>query len=92
MSQVKHILDYYSQPGPITRLEKYSGFTQWLTADPGAIYQVAQGILIHDMWIDKYGIEYKTDNAYPQKTAYMQDLLDKALELDRGNLALPATG
>ncbi|MBN2353702.1 MAG: transglutaminase domain-containing protein [Spirochaetales bacterium] len=89
MNRMQHILDYYSQPAMITRLEKYSAFTQWLTADPGAVYQVAQGLLIHDMWLDKYGIEYKAENAYPQETAYMQDLLDKALELDGGNLATP---
>ena len=41
------------------------------------------------MWLDKYGIEFKKENSCPQKTAYMQDLLDKALELDGCNLAIP---
>ncbi len=86
---MKEILEYYSQPGEITRLDKYNDFTQWLSADPGAIYQVAQGLIIHDMWLDKYGIEFKRENFYTQKTAYMQDLLDKALELDNSNLAIP---
>ena len=54
------ILDYYRLPGQITGLDKYKEFTDWLTPDPEAIYQVAQGLLIHDMWIDKYGIDYDT--------------------------------
>jgi hypothetical protein len=85
---MQEVLDYYRQPGLITGLDKYRDFTSWLTSDPEAIYQVAQGLLIHDMWIDKYGITYNTANEYPQKTAYMQDLLDKALELDASNLAV----
>ena len=85
---MKEILDYYSQPGIITELDKYTDFIQWLTADPGAIYQIAQGLIMHDSWVDYYGIEYKKENEYPQKTAYMQDLLDKALELDSSNLAI----
>ncbi|MBN1647115.1 MAG: transglutaminase domain-containing protein [Spirochaetales bacterium] len=86
---MNNLLDYYSQPGAITSLEKYSGFTKWLAADPEAIYQVVQGLMIHEMWLDRYGIEYKGENAYPQKTAYMQDILDKALELDGSSLAIP---
>ena len=86
---MNEILEYYRQPGIITKLDKYNDFTQWLTADPGAICQVAQGLIIHDSWLDKYGIEFKKENFYPQKTAFMQDILDKALELDNSNLAIP---
>jgi hypothetical protein len=86
---MNEILEYYRQPGIVTKIDKYSDFTQWLTADPEAICQVAQGLIIHDSWLDKYGIEFKKENFYPQKTAFMQDILDKALELDNSNLAIP---
>ena len=83
------IAKYYSQPGEVTNLERHADFTQWLAPDPGAIYQVVQGLIVHDLWVTQYGETYITDHEYPQKTAYMADLLDKALELDPSNLAIP---
>ena len=85
----KEILDYYRQPAEITNLEKYSGFLDWLTCDPRAISQVVQGLLIHDMWIEGYGAKHKKAQEYQQKTAYMEDLLDKAMELNSCSLAIP---
>lgn len=83
------VLKYYSEPGVITQLEKHKTFTDWLTADPGAIYQVVQGLIVHDMWVGQYGANYVEAHGYSQKTAYMEDLLDKALELDSSSLAIP---
>jgi hypothetical protein len=86
---IQSVLDYYREPGPITNLAKHKEFTDWLVADPSALYQVAQGLIVHDMWVTSYGIEYKQENEYPQKTAWMEDLLDKALQLDSRSLAIP---
>jgi hypothetical protein len=83
------MLKYYSEPGDITHIIKHKDFINWLTEDPVAICQVVQGLIIHDMWLGQYGEEYREDHEYPQKTAYMEDLLDKALELDSSNLAIP---
>ena len=83
------ILKYYSEPGVITDLEKHKAFTEWLTSDPSAIYQVVQGLIVHDLWVTLYGEAYIKSHEYPQKTAYMADLLDKALELDSSSLAIP---
>jgi hypothetical protein len=87
--QMRAALEYYSHPGEITGLEKYADFLDWLSADPGAMYQVAQGLIVHDMWLDKYGIAWNPENEYTQKTVYMQDILDKALTLDGRNLSIP---
>lgn len=83
------VLKYYSEPGKITDLSKHKAFTTWLTADPSAIYQVVQGLIVHDLWVEQYGESYIKAHEYPQKTAYMEDLLDKALALDNSNLAIP---
>ncbi len=83
------VLKYYSIPGDITSLDKYKDFTEWLTADSNAIYQVVQGLIVHDMWVGQYGEAYIKEHEYTQKFAYMEDLLDKALELDHSNLAIP---
>lgn len=83
------VIKYYSAAGDITCLNKYKDFTEWLTPDPYAIYQVVQGLIVHDMWVGQYGEAYIKAHEYPQKTAYMEDLLDKALELDPSSLAIP---
>lgn len=86
---ISEILKYYSEPGKITGLDKYKEFIEWLPESPEAIYQVVQGLIVHDMWVEFYGESYNPDHEYPQKTAYMEDLLDKALEIDSSNLAIP---
>ena len=83
------MLSYYSEPGAITDLGKHKDFTSWLIKDPGAIYQVVQGLIVHDLWIGHYGEKYAEDRELSQATAYMEELLDKALELDHSNLAIP---
>jgi hypothetical protein len=85
---MKETLIYYSLPGDITCLDKYKEFTKGLPADPGAIYQVTQGLILHDMWIERYGETYIEEHEYPQKIAYMEDILDKALELDHSDLTI----
>ncbi len=82
-------LQYYREPGTITRLERYSDFLDWLTDDVCAIFQVVQGLLIHDSWIERYGAPLDWSQSYEPKIAYMEDLLDKALKLDARSLALP---
>jgi hypothetical protein len=82
-------LQYYAEPGIITRLDRYSQFLDWLTDDVHAINQVVQGLLIHDMWVEQYGARLDWSHSYATQTAYMEDLLDKALQLDPRSLALP---
>lgn len=83
------MLEYYSKPGEITKLERYQSFIDWITASPKAICQVVQGLIVHDMWCDMYGIEFNPARVYPQKVAYMEDIIEKALEIDSSNLAIP---
>ena len=82
-------LHYYSEPGLITRLDRYGPFLDWLTSDVRAINQVVQGILIHDLWIEQYGAPLDWSQSYDTKIAYMEDLLDKAVQLDSRSLSLP---
>jgi hypothetical protein len=88
-NEMKRVLEYYRAAGDITKLEKHKDFTEWLPPDPNTIYQVVQGLIVHDMWVGLYGESYIKAHEYTQKTAYMEDLLDKALELDPSNLAVP---
>lgn len=83
------ILNYYNEPGAITELANYKKFTDFLSVEPGAIYQVVQALIVHDSWVGQYGEKYDASHEYPQKIAYMEDLLAKALELDQSSLAIP---
>jgi len=82
-------LDYYRTTGNITKLDKYVNFLSWLTDDPRAIYQVVQGLLVHDLWAGNFGISLNEKQVYQQNIAYMEDLLDKAIELDSRSLSIP---
>ena len=81
-------LDYYQEPEGITRIEKHLDFIRWLTNDVRAICRVVQGILVHDNWLHHYGISLKPEQIYDQNSSYMEDLLDKVVELDNRSLAI----
>jgi hypothetical protein len=82
-------LDFYRMPEGITKIEKHLDFIAWLTDDVRAIFQVVQGILVHDNWLHHYGITLRSDQVPEAKMAYMEDLLDKAVELDSRSLSIP---
>jgi hypothetical protein len=83
------VLDYYRKPSAITDISRYDEFANWLTGDVRSIAQVVQGILIHDAWLERYGINYRKEQSCPSPIAYMQDILEKAEELDTTSLAIP---
>lgn len=82
-------LKYYRSAGMITKLDRYKEFTSWLTDNPDSICQVVQGLITHDLWFDQYGLPYLAEHECPQKTVYMEDVLDMALKIDSSNLAIP---
>ena len=85
----QEVLRYYADPGPITDIEKVRGFVDWLTDDVRAIFQVVQGVLIHDGWVKSYGVEFNDKQRYDFTGLGMERLLDKAIELDGASLSIP---
>ncbi len=85
----EEVLNYYRQPGIITNIEKYKEFTNWIVDDPNAISQIVQGLIVHDSWFNQYKVPYEEKHEYFQQTAYMEDILDKALEIDGSSLTIP---
>jgi hypothetical protein len=69
------VLDYYRKPSAITDISRYDEFANWLTGDVRSIAQVVQGILIHDAWLERYGINYRKEQTCPGPIAYMEDIL-----------------
>lgn len=83
------VREYYKEPGATTDLAEFADFTNWLSADPRVLFQVTQGIILHDMWIERYGISLQESQRLTCNTPFMKDILAKALELDVMSLAIP---
>ncbi len=85
----RDVLKYYATPGEITSISKHSRFADWLTDDLRAIVQVVQGLLIHDSWLDAYGVDFNDAQRYDFHSLRMETALDKAVELDSRSLSIP---
>jgi hypothetical protein len=86
---MEDILKYYSEPWDITNLSKYEKFIGSVPRDVRAIFQIVQGLIVHDLWIGRYGSRATERQKINTNTTYMKDILDKALELENKSLALP---
>jgi hypothetical protein len=86
---MEDILKYYSEPWDITNLSKYEKFTRSVPRDVRAIFQIVQSLIVHDLWIGRYGSKATERQKINTNTTYMKDILDKALELENKSLALP---
>lgn len=82
-------LEYYSHPGTLTDLKDFQDFTKWLSPDPRVIFQVVQGLIVHDMWIARYGVEAKDGQKRKSCSPSASDILSRAHTLKGLSLALP---
>ncbi|HLC85505.1 MAG TPA: transglutaminase-like domain-containing protein [Candidatus Nanoarchaeia archaeon] len=82
-------LKYYSLPGELTDLKDFQEFTDWLSPEPRVIFQVAQGLIIHDMWIKRYGFKSKRIQKSAKCSPGAKDILAQASKLKSMSLALP---
>lgn len=82
------VLDYYRTPAGATSLPNYRSFCDDLKPSIRVIFQVVQGLLIHDAWMNRYG-ETSGRPRRCDSNIYIEHLLDKALELDGRALTLP---
>ena len=81
-------LEYYAQPDKLTDLSDFKDFTDWLSPDPRVIFQVAQGLIIHDMWLSRYGIKDKPEQWRKVCTTSASDMLKQVTSLRKDDLSL----
>lgn len=86
---MENILNYYRTPSLITQLDKFRSYTEWLPDNVTLIYQVVQGLLIHDSWLEQYGMDKDKRHFRGRNFTVMEDIIDKALELENRTLAIP---
>lgn len=89
MSGRMNVLEYYKEPCSITSLGKHEKLAGSLTNDVRAIFQMVQGLIVHDLWIERYGSKETERQKINMNTTYAMDILDRALELENKSLTLP---
>lgn len=80
-------LEYYRRPAKITNIKKYADFINWLSNDIRVIFQTVQGLLVHGSWLKFYGVS--TNDHEELFNIYIEEILDKALELDDKSFTIP---
>ncbi len=80
--------EYYALPDSLTDLSDFKDFTTWLSADPRVIFQVAQGLIVHDMWIERYGIHLKPEHKRTKCTPSASEIITQAAKLREVSISL----
>jgi hypothetical protein len=81
-------LAYYAEPDKLTDLSDFKDFTDWLSPDPRVIFQVAQGLIVHDMWLGRYGIKDRPEQWRNVCTLSASDMLTQVASLRKDGLSL----
>lgn len=80
-------LDYYAQTDKLTDLSDFKDFTDWLSPDPRVIFQVAQGLIVHDMWLERYGVKERPEQLRGVCTPSASDMLTQVSKLREVSLS-----
>ena len=81
-------LAYYSTAGPMTTLDSDSDAFQHLPADPLALGPVVQGLILHEFWADRYGVEIPPARANEVETRAASAMVDLIRRLDPAPLSV----
>lgn len=73
---------YYTEQGPLTELGRHASLADSLPADVGELCRVVQGLLIHDGWLGRYGVDAPRERLQELNLRFVERILDRALELD----------
>lgn len=74
-------LKNYSLSDKLSDLVDFHDFTDWLSPDPRVIFQVTQGLIVHDMWIERYGIKVRPEQTRGICSPSASDILHQAARL-----------
>ena len=82
------VLEYYKKSNPLSDIKRYSDKIQVRPNDVGALVKFTQNIIIHDMWLERYGVKLSPDRVCQQSTPSMEDILELALQLKPGPFSM----
>jgi hypothetical protein len=75
-------LEYYARPGPMTDPQEQASLLAGLPTDMAALCQVVQGLLLHMMWAERYGVQLPPERRQETEIRHVAQKLQRIQELD----------
>jgi hypothetical protein len=79
---VESVLEYYRQPGMMTRITEYSRMLGDLPSNVPQLCEVVQGIMLHVFWAEAYGVKLTEGRKKEVNLRRVEDMLAGIAELD----------
>jgi len=76
------LLAFYTEQGPLTELGRHAPLADGLPTDVGELCRIIQGLLIHDAWLARYGVDVPRKRLQELDLRFAERIIDRALELD----------
>ena len=81
-SKVKHILDFYAQPGVMTSAGGYAPLFDALPRDMAGLVRIVQGLLLHEHSAPAYGVMLSDERKTASHVRPLERMLERLLALD----------
>src|SRR5262245_47412971 len=88
MAMQEQALDFYTTPGPMTSVGKFSGTLAALPTDVGELTRVVQGLLIHEYMAGAYGITIPDERKAESHIRQFEKMIERILAIDSGKLTI----
>jgi len=75
-------LEYYARPGLMTEAQEQASLPAGLPTDIAALCQVVQGLLLHMLWAERYGIQLPPERRQETQIRRVAQKLRRIIELD----------
>src|SRR5690242_14151036 len=76
------VLDFYAQPGPMTKAGRHKRALAALPDDIGTLARIIQGLAVHQYMADAYGFKVPEKRKAESHFRAADRILDRILELD----------
>jgi len=81
-------LEYYTRPGLMTDAQEQAGLLASLPTDLAALCQVVQGLLLHMLWAERYGVQLPPERRQETEIRHVAQKLRRIMELDASPLTV----
>jgi len=75
-------LEYYARPGLMTDAQEQASLFDGLPTDLAALCQVVQGLLLHMLWVERYGVQLPAERKQETEIRRVAQKLQRIMQLD----------
>jgi hypothetical protein len=86
--QEPEVLDFYAEPGPMTKGGRHNRALIALPDDIGALASIVQGLAVHQYMADSYGFKVSEKRTAESHIRAADRIMDRILELDERPLSV----